>query len=101
MVAVTLAYDRRWRMRRSMLAPGWRFSDSGHMNTHDARSARCERISGFARDARAEPVNLPAPRPVETVRVAPAAAPVRARRGERAPLAPHPDLHLHQLALSG
>src|SRR3954469_25208290 len=100
MVAVTLAYDRRWRMRRSMLTPGWRFSDSGHMNTHDARSARCERISRFARDTRTEPVDLAAPCPVEAVGVAPATTPVRSRRGERAPFAPNPDLHLHQLALA-
>src|SRR3954447_21260225 len=88
-------------MRPSMVTPRWRFSDSGHMNTDNARSARCERISGFARDTRTEPVDLLAPCPVEAVRVAPTAAPVCARRSERAPLAPNPDLHLHQLALAG
>ena len=76
-------------------------SHPGHMNTDDARSARCERISRFRAGPSHGIGRSAAPRSIEAIRVAPAAAPPRPCGGERPPLPADPDLQLDELALLG
>src|ERR1700712_385951 len=72
-----------------------------YSNTDDARSSRCERIPGLARNLCTEPVRLVSAGAVEAVVIGPRALVPGARRREGAPLAAHPDLDLDDLSVLG
>src|SRR4051794_22399607 len=100
-VATTLAYDRRSITRCSIGASLRLLLHPGHLNTHDARSARSKRISRLGRHLRTEAVGLTTSRSIEDVRIAPRTPATGARRGECPPPPSYEDLKLDELALLG